>query len=279
MQEDIKKKVREGYARIVTGKGSSCCGPKRCCCGPSIEENISKSIGYDEEDLRSVPEGANLGLGCGNPVALASLRSGETVVDLGSGAGFDSFLAARAVGPQGRVIGVDMTPEMIERARSNAARGGYDNVSFELGEIESLPLPDRTADVIISNCVINLSPDKASVFREAYRILRPGGRIMVSDIVLLKPIRESIRNNIAAYIGCISGALAKDDYLALMDAAGFRDINVHDEGRYDLKWLMDDPAMQGSSAPMNLTRDELEDIQQSVVSLKVSGVKAEQSER
>jgi arsenite methyltransferase len=273
MNNDIKKRVREGYARIAREKGMSCCGPAPCCGGSSAEQTIGRKIGYRDDEMQSVPEGSNLGLGCGNPVALASLKPGETVVDLGSGAGFDSFLAAQRVGSGGRIIGIDMTPEMIEKARRNAAKGGYRNVEFTLGEIESIPLPDGTADVIISNCVINLSPDKESVFREAFRILQPGGRLMVSDIVLLKPIPSAIQKNIAAYIGCISGALLKEEYLGLIEKAGFENITVHDEGRYDLKWLIDDPAMKTFSQSLELSAAAMENIAQAVISLNVSGEK------
>lgn len=186
-------------------------------------------MGYSLDDLKSVPEGANLGLGCGNPVALASLKKGETVLDLGSGAGFDSFLAANKVGETGRVIGVDMTPEMIETAQENARKNDYKNVEFRLGEIENLPVDDNFVDIIISNCVINLSPDKPQVFREAFRVLKSGGRLMVSDMVLLRELPRAIKNSVEAYIGCVAGASMKDDYLKMINDVGFGDVTVVNE--------------------------------------------------
>ncbi len=205
-KEEIRKVVREGYGKIAK-QDSSCCAPEKSCCGsPNSAQNIGRKIGYSEEELKAVPEGANLGLGCGNPIALASLKEGEVVLDLGSGAGFDCFLAANQVGKTGKVIGVDMTAEMLDRARENARKGNYDNVEFRLGEIENLPVGDNQVDVIISSCVINLSPNKKRVFQEAFRVLRPGGSLMVSDIVLLKELPEEIRNSVVAYIGCVAGA-------------------------------------------------------------------------
>lgn len=212
-QEEVKKVVREGYARIAR-KESSCCAPVTNCCGNAGRtEDISRRIGYSDEELGSVPEGANLGLGCGNPVALASLKEGETVLDLGSGAGFDCFLAAGRVGKKGKVIGVDMTPEMIDKARGNARKSNYTNVEFRLGEIENIPAADNSVDAVISNCVINLAPDKKKVFKEAFRVLKPGGRLMVSDLVLMKELPRTIQDSIEAYIGCLSGAIMKDEYL------------------------------------------------------------------
>src|SRR3972149_9853511 len=221
IKEEIKKVVRERYAKIVK-QDSSCCGTTESSCGSSNSTHeISKEIGYSEEELKAVPEESNLGLGCGNPVALASLREGETVLDLGSGAGFDCFLAANKVGKNGKVIGVDMTPEMIEKARENIKKGNYENVEFRLGEIENIPVADNSVDVIISNCVINLSPDKKRVFQEALRVLKPGGRLVVSDIVLLEELPDFIRNSIEAYIGCISGAIMKDKYIESIRESGF----------------------------------------------------------
>lgn len=217
--KNIKKVVRENYAKIVT-KRSSCCG------GGNVSEDISRKIGYSEEELNTVPQGANLGLGCGNPVALASLKAGETVLDLGSGAGFDCFLSANKVGNTGRVIGVDMTPEMIDKARENAKKGNYTNVEFRLGEIEHLPVEDNSVDIIISNCVINLSPEKQQVFKEAYRVLKKGGRLMVSDIVLEEKLPDEVKESIEAYVGCIAGASLKTEYIASIQKAGFTNVQI-----------------------------------------------------
>lgn len=196
----------------------SCCAP-----GSSI---YSENLGYSKEELMHVPKGADLGLGCGNPVALATLKEGEVVLDLGSGAGLDVFIAAKTVGERGKVIGVDMTPAMINKAKEIAKRAEINNVKFRLGEIENLPVEDNAVDVVISNCVINLSPDKARVFEEAYRVLRPGGRLMVSDIVLTKPLPESVQQSIAAWTGCIAGASLKKEYLEAIRNAGFRNVEI-----------------------------------------------------
>ncbi|OGO39149.1 MAG: arsenite S-adenosylmethyltransferase [Chloroflexi bacterium RBG_16_57_8] len=268
---EIKKNVREGYAAVAR-QGASCCGSaKSSCCGPST--SASKSIGYTDEDVTSVPDGADLGLGCGNPVALASLKEGEAVLDLGSGAGFDCFLAAKRVGQTGRVIGVDMTPEMIDRARENARNGKYTNVEFRLGEIENLPVADNTVDIIISNCVINLSTDKSRVFREAFRALKPGGRLMVSDIVRLKDLPAFIRESVDAYVGCISGAMLKDAYLDAIKAAGFGDVKVVEEATFPIDYISNDPAalaiVEQTKAPM----EEVMEFGRSVLSVRVEGRK------
>ncbi len=269
---EIKKKVREGYARIATKK-TSCCAPTSSCCGGSLPETISKSIGYSEAELGSVPDGANLGLGCGNPVALASLKEGEMVLDLGSGAGFDCFLAANKVGKAGRVIGVDMTPEMLDKARQNARKGKYGNVEFRRGEIEKLPVEDNYVDVIISNCVINLSPDKLAVFREAFRVLKPGGRLMVSDIVLLAELPDFIKESVAAYVGCLSGAMLKDDYLDAVKSAGFKDIKVIEETNFPIESMANDPTAQVIMKEMKITPEKVKEIGQAVLSVKVQAVK------
>jgi arsenite methyltransferase len=267
-KEDIKKEVRKGYGKIAK-EGSSCCGA-----GCGCAESVGKGIGYSDKEMASVPTGANLGLGCGNPIALASLKVGETVLDLGSGAGFDCFLAAKKVGPSGKVIGVDMTPEMLERARKNAAKGGYKNVEFLEGEIESLPLKDNSLDVVISNCVINLSPDKEQVFREIYRVLKKGGRFMVSDIVLEKPLPKKLSDSIGAYIGCIAGAVAKDEYLDAIRKAGFSDAKVVDESQFSLDYFIDTPERKGVLESLKISMEELVKAADSIVSVKVSGRKA-----
>ena len=272
-EKEIKKKVREGYADIVKKK-KSCYAPVSSCCGYANKaEDISKDMGYTEEELKSVPEGANLGLGCGNPIALASLQQGETVLDLGSGAGFDCFLAANKVGGQGKVIGVDMTPEMIEKARENAEKGNYENVEFRLGEIEKIPATDNSVDVVISNCVINLSPNKAKVFKEAFRVIKPGGRLMVSDIVLLKELPDIIKNSVAAYVGCISGAIMKDKYLEAIKEAGFQDIKITDETSFPIEFMENDPTAKAVIKKASIATEGLKEIGNIIVSIKVEGKK------
>jgi arsenite methyltransferase len=223
--------------------------------------------------LKAVPEGANLGLGCGNPVALASLKEGEIVLDLGSGGGFDCFLAANQVGKTGKVIGVDMTAEMLDRARENARKGNFDNVEFRLGEIENLPVGDHQVDIIISNCVINLSPNKERVFQEAFRVLRPGGRLMVSDIVLLKELPGEIRNSVAAYIGCVAGAITKKEYLEAIQSTGFKEIKVLGETTFPAEFLANDPTAREVAKNLKLSREKAKDLASAVVSIKVSAIK------
>lgn len=231
--DEIRTTVRERYGRIADNGGSCGCAPT--CCGVSGSEapgghstaaEASKILGYSQEEMDAAPAGANLGLGCGNPHAIASLKPGERILDLGSGAGFDAFLAARAVGPTGHVIGVDMTPEMISKARRHQSTAGVQNSEFRLGEIEHLPIADSSVDVILSNCVINLSPDKAQVFREAHRVLKPGGRLAISDIVALGPIPESMRQDWELYTGCIAGASSVENLQTLLAQTGFVDIRI-----------------------------------------------------
>jgi SAM-dependent methyltransferase len=266
---DIRRSVRDNYAQVAV-KSGSCCGPSSCC-RPGAEREQSLRLGYSEEDLAALPEGANLGLGCGNPVAISSLQEGETVLDLGSGAGIDCFIAAARVGSSGRVIGVDMTPEMLDKARANASKSKHDNIEFRLGELEHLPVADGEVNVVISNCVINLVPDKSRAFGEAYRALAPGGRLAVSDIVLLAPLPEKIAESVAAYTGCIAGALLKDDYLSSIRAAGFDKVEVIEE--IPAAEMIGDAFDAGTLEPLGLTKDDIADAAASVVSVKVSAVK------
>jgi ubiquinone/menaquinone biosynthesis C-methylase UbiE len=236
--DQTRAAVREHYGR-VPAQGAGCCLPGAGCAGSTAAPAATaRSLGYSEADTAAVPEGSNLGLGCGNPTGIASLRTGETVLDLGSGAGFDAFLAARAVGPTGRVIGVDMTAEMLQAARANAQRSGHANVEFRLGEIEHLPLADASVDVVLSNCVINLSPEKAKVFAEAFRVLKPGGRVAVSDIVALRPLPDAMRADLDLYSGCVGGAALVDDLRGMLTAAGFTDVAIAPKG--ELKQVVQD---------------------------------------
>ncbi|MEI6510050.1 MAG: arsenite methyltransferase [bacterium] len=226
-RSDIHTIVRQAYAEIAS-RGSCGCGYGNCP-APSLETVAGKRMGYSDEELGAIPQEANLGLGCGNPTALAGLSKGEVVLDLGSGGGIDCFLAASAVGEGGRVIGVDMTPPMIDQARATARSHGYGNVEFRLGEIENLPAADTSVDAVISNCVINLSPDKPRVFREAYRVLKPGGRLMVSDIVLVGELPALAKDSPEAYVSCLAGAVSKKDYLSAIGKAGFQQVEILSE--------------------------------------------------
>jgi len=222
----IKKTIKDSYAKIAQSSG--------CCCSCDCDSNNksqkqSGKMRYSQDEMEKAPQGSNLGLGCGNPTAIASLKEGEIVLDLGSGAGFDAFLASPKVGRAGKVIGVDMTDEMIEKAKDNAIKGKYSNVEFRKGDIEELPVVDSSVDAIISNCVINLAPDKDKVFKEAYRVLKTGGRLMVSDVVLVKPLPEEIKNDKELLVDCVSGAILKQDYLDKLVKSGFSDITIHKE--------------------------------------------------
>ncbi len=221
-RKDARGIVREEYGKIAR-QGGSCCGPSPCCGGASAD-SVAAKVGYSQEELAGLPHGANMGLSCGNPVAIASLRPGEVVLDLGAGGGFDVFLAARKVGPSGRAIGVDMTPDMVDKARRNAesfrSATGLDNVEFRLGEIEHLPVADACIDVVISNCVINLSPDKPQVWAEIARVLKPGGRVSVSDLALLRPLPDAVRESAQALVGCMAGAVPVDETREMTREAG-----------------------------------------------------------
>ena len=283
-EEKTRRKVREGYAKIATE--GFCCSSTSSLDNSTKHDEMSKQMGYTEEDMKAIPEGANLGLGCGNPVALASLKEGETVVDLGSGGGVDCFLAAKKVGENGKVIGVDMTSAMIDKARENARKSNYKNVEFRLSEIENLPIADNIADVVISNCVINLVPNKKRVFEEAFRVLKPGGRLMVSDIVLLKEIPESIRKK-AHPASCAKGAILKDKYLQTIEQLGFENVSIIEETHSSFEDFSNDPNAQVIVADKKRgtqelkkvhelkeeAKEELKQIIDSVSSIKVSATK------
>lgn len=224
----IKEIIKKSYGNIAVSSGACGCGSCGCDSNQTVQRQ-SGEMGYTQDEMNMAPPDSNLGLGCGNPLAIASLKEGEVVLDLGSGAGFDAFLASPRVGPTGRVIGVDMTKEMMIKARKNAKKGNYTNVEFKQGDIEDLPIEDASIDAIISNCVINLAPSKEKVFKEAYRVLKPGGRLMASDIVLIKALPEELREDEELLVGCVSGAILKEDYLKLMEEAGFTDITIHKE--------------------------------------------------
>ena len=224
MTEELVRKVRERYAQIAEGQVSGCCGPQTSGCGS--ESAVTLGVGYDASELALVPAEANLGLGCGAPIGFLSLKAGETALDLGSGPGLDTFLAARQVGPEGRVIGVDMTPAMLERARANAAKIGVSHVEFREGRLEALPVESSSIDAVTSNCVINLVPDKRAVFAEIARVLRPGGRVVISDILLDGRLPAAVEQDLLAYVGCVSGAMRREEYFALVGAAGLEKVEV-----------------------------------------------------
>jgi arsenite methyltransferase len=258
--EELREKVREGYSRIVEERGESD--------GRRAAEH-SRNIGYTEEQLEAAPAAANLGVGCGNPTAIDTLRPGEIVVDLGSGAGMDAFLAARQVGPGGRVIGVDMTDAMLEKARENAHEAGVENVEFRKGRIEELPLEDESVDVIISNCVVNLSPEKDRVYREAYRVLRPGGRVMISDIVLERPLPEALLASLDAYLGCVGGASLRGEYLETIRKAGFREVRVERESCFGAAIGLDDPRVQELMQRLEISPGQAKSYAEAVTSVHI----------
>jgi len=297
---NIKDTIKNRYGKIATGnteklEGSTsgaCCAPEEgaadagACCGTaepveqqssccgSAQDETSKVIGYSEDELSSLPEGANLGVGCGNPLALASVNEGDTVVDLGSGAGIDCFLAAKRVGDSGHVIGVDMTPQMLEKARANAEKGGYPNVEFREGEIENMPIEDNTVDVIISNCVINLSPDKPKVFSEIMRVLKPGGKFFVSDIVVNQELPEAIKASEAAITACVGGAILKTDYLGGLEKAGLTDIEILSAAHFPVEMYSKDPNLERFyDKEGGITRDDMVAASKAVESIKVTGQK------
>ncbi|NTW28067.1 MAG: arsenite methyltransferase [Coriobacteriia bacterium] len=271
--DDIKQAVRERYAGHAT-QGTSCCSSGSCCGGEVSGGTVSQELGYSADDLAAIPGGADLGLGCGNPLALLELSAGETVLDLGSGGGIDCFMAARQVGPTGHVIGVDMTAEMIARARKNAAVGGYGNVEFRLGEIEHLPVADATVDAVISNCVINLVPDKRQAFAEAARVLKSGGRISVSDIVTLGEIPVEIRGSMEAYVACLAGAILRDEYLVLLGEAGFEDIRVTEERTFAVEDVVAEDLVAEFRRHTGATDEQLRKAAERFASIRVAAVRS-----
>lgn len=260
--ESIVANVRERYGRIAEGSVTGCgCGVGGC----GTEAAVAKGVGYSEGDLAALPEEANLGLGCGAPIGPLALQPGETVVDLGSGGGIDAFLAAQQVGASGRVIGVDMTPAMIERARATAARHGIENVEFREGRLEALPVDDATVDAVTSNCVFNLVPDKAAVFREVARVLKPGGRLVVSDIVLERPLPEPLGTSLLAWVGCVAGAERRDDYFAKLEAAGLTELEIVKDVDYAAALLDSAPEeWTGLIAQFGLRPDDVRGIVRSI---------------
>jgi arsenite methyltransferase len=269
---EIKRVVKEGYARIAK-QAISYHATSGCCGCSDLPEDISRAIGYSDEEIQAAPAESNLGLGCGNPVALASIKEGDFVLDLGSGAGFDCFLASKKVGQSGKVIGVDMTTEMVEKARANARKGSYKNIDFRQGELENMPVADNYIDVVISNCVINLVPDKRRVFKEAFRVLKPGGRLMVSDIVILKELPEFVKNSTEAYIGCLAGAIMKDAYLDALRSVGFQDVSVVNQSSFPIKCLVSDSSGPGIIEMPKISPEQIKQVSESISSLKVSAVK------
>ena len=253
--ERVREMVQEGYTRVVQGVDAS------------HAADLSRRVGYSDEELEAVPDGANLGVGCGNPTAIDALRAGETVLDLGSGAGMDAFLAARQVGPTGHVIGVDMTEAMLEKARDNARKTGVENVEFRKGQIEALPVEDESVDVILSNCVINLSPEKDRVYREAFRVLRPGGRLMISDVVLERPLPQAVLDSVDAYLGCVGGASLREEYLETVRNAGFREVRVDRESNFADAIGLDDPQVQEIMEKLEITPAQVRDYAKAVISL------------
>jgi ubiquinone/menaquinone biosynthesis C-methylase UbiE len=258
--DEIRDLVQEGYTRVAEDRDASD--------AQRVDEQ-GRRLGYSEEQLEAVPEGANLGVGCGNPTAIDALRPGETVLDLGSGAGMDAFLAARQVGPTGHVIGVDMTDAMLEKARENARKAELENVEFRKGHIEALPVEDESVDAIISNCVINLSPEKDRVYGEAFRVLRPGGRLMISDVVLERPLPANIIESIDAYIGCVGGASLRAEYFEIIQKAGFREVRVDREARFVDAMDFDDPKLQELMKELDMSVDEAKSYADAVTSVHI----------
>jgi len=266
--EAIKQSVVNTYGQLAKSKKGGLFSKLFACC-------ISEKIGYSQEELNAVPKEANLGVGCGNPSAIAKIQAGSTVVDLGSGAGFDAFLVARQVGPSGKVIGIDLSDDMLELARRNAEKGAYSQVTFKKGDIEDLPLADATADYIISNCVINLSLNKGAVYKEAYRVLKEGGRLSISDVVLEKELPAFVKESLAGHIACVGGAEKLDTYLQYVKEAGFKDITIESKNKFPLELMLADPTIKMVAKAMNfdLDSEEAKDIAGRVASISLSAKK------
>lgn len=274
--EQIQKNVKSGYADIVKRNTKKSFLPNffQCCDPKEIATDIGKKIGYSEEELKNVPEDANLGIGCSNPTALASIKKGETILDLGSGAGFDCFLASRETGETGKVIGVDITPEMVAQAKKNAKKGNYKNVEFKVGEIENLPIENDSVDLIISNCVINLSNQKEQVFKEAFRVAKPNGRIMISDIILLNDLPDYVKNSVEGHIACLAGAVRKEDYINAITKAGFIDISIDKQTKFPIELMLNDPIAEKIVRENKLTEKDISAIANSIASISISAKKS-----
>jgi len=275
IKEKHASNVKKGYAEIVKRRTQKSFFPKlfQCCDPKDIAAYIGIEIGYSETEIINVPENANLGIGCGNPTAIASIKKGETILDLGSGAGFDCFLASNETGETGKVIGVDFTPEMVAQANKNAEKGNYKNIEFKIGEIENLPVESNSVDLIISNCVINLASQKEQVFNEAYRVAKPKGRIMISDIVLLNDLPDYVKNSVEGHIACLAGAVRKVDYINAIAKAGFTEINIVKEAKFPIELMLNDPIAEKIVRENNLTQKEISAISNSIASISISAIK------
>ena len=271
-EKEIKRAVKEGYARIAK-QATSNYSLKSCCNCPDVPEEVCKRMGYSDEEISAVPPESNLGLGCGNPVALASIKSGETVLDMGAGAGFDCFLASSHVGPDGKVIGVDITSEMVDKARANAKKAGYTNIDFRQGDLENMPVADNYVDIVISKCVITQVPNQRLVFKEAFRVLTPGGRLAISDVVLTRALPEFVKNSTKAYIGCLAGAIMKDEYLQIIKNVGFVDVNVVAESSFPVESLLCETAGSKAIEMPVISATQQKEVADSVLSIKVSAKK------
>lgn len=272
----VKQSVIDSYGKLAKSKKNVLFSKLFACCDLTKNSKIiAKNIGYSTEELTQVPEASNLGVGCGNPSALAKINHGQTIVDLGSGAGFDAFIVSRKVGQQGKVVGIDLSDDMLELARKNAKKGDYKNVAFLKGDIEELPLNDQIADHVISNCVINLSLNKDKVFQEAFRVLKEGGKLSISDIVLEQELPDFIKNSLAGHIACVSGAEKLDDYLQYVKAAGFKDIKIESKSPFPLELMLTDPQVMKIAKEMNFNLDsaEAKDIVSRVTSISLSATK------